>query len=150
MANSRYTPPVVDFCFISFPNFALPIRLTCLLHFFVFMLLHFFFHASAFLFFMLLHFFFSCFHISLFMLLHFSFLYMWDICQNVKPERQSFVSKKTDTYIMYKSKTINFVKLTILLYKGNLEKFGQARPSFFFLNLKTSIQKTLTRFLFFI
>ena len=88
--------------------------------FFVFMLPHFSFYASAFLFscfcislFMLLHFFFSCFHISLFMLLHFSFLYMWDICQNVKPERQSFVSKKTDTYSMYKSKTINFVKLTI-------------------------------------
>ena len=99
-------------------------------------------YASAFLF--------LCFCISLFMLLHFSFLYMWDICQNVKPERQSFVSKKTDTYSMYKSKTINFVKLTILLYKGNLEKFGQRRPSFFFLNLKTSIQKTLTRFLFFI
>ena len=119
------------------------------------MLPHFFFHASAFLFscfhislFMLLHFsfhasafLFSCFCISFFMLLHFSFLYMWDICQNVKPERQSFVSKKTDTYSMYKSKTINFVKLTILLYKGNLEKFGQRRPSFFFLNLKTSIQK---------
>ena len=76
--------------------------------FFVFMLLHFSFHASAFLFscfcislFMLLHFsfhastfLFSCFCISLFMLLHFSFLYMWDICQNVKPERQSFVLKK--------------------------------------------------------
>ena len=63
-----------------------------------------------------LHFFFSCFHMSFFMLLHYSFLYMWDICQNVKPEQQSFVSKKTNTYSMYKSKTINFVKLTILLY----------------------------------
>ena len=110
--------------------------------FLVFMLPHFYFYASTFLF--------SCFCISFFMLLHFSFLYMWDICQNVKPERQSFVSKKTNTYSMYKSKTINFVKLTILLYKGNLEKFGQRRPSIFFLNLKTSIQKTLTRFLFFI
>lgn len=49
---------------------------------------------------------------------------------------------------MYKSKTIIFVKLTILLYKGNLENIWSSTTIFLFLKLKNIHSKKRSRAFF--